>query len=159
MVGFSLYHNEHVLRLTMSLCISLVARSNLVSVPLCQVFAADVGDELIDEQINAVSKDIKNYWEEIAPSLFIHEYIIDELSGRGSSTTQARRMLQKLRESMPQSATVCVLCDALQENGLQSVADKHFNPNQYMDKVLRPPPLLLPSEEERQSIGEYKSLP
>ena len=71
----------------------------------------------------------------------MNEDVIDELSERGTPATQSLRMLKKFRELMPDSAKVCVLCDALYKAGLQSVADKHFNPDLYIDRILRPPPI------------------
>ena len=92
---------------------NLVANDPIVSEPLHKVFAARVGDELTDEQIHAVSRGIQDRWVDVADRLFLPEDVIDELSESGSAATRPRRMLKKLRELMPDSAKVCVLCDAL----------------------------------------------
>ena len=70
----------------------------------------------------------------MAQCLWLNEDVIDELSEKGTPATQS-------------SATVCVLCDALYEAGLQSVADMHFKPDVYTDRILRPPPVPVPVPE------------
>lgn len=54
-------------------------------------------------------------------------------------------MLKKLRELLAESAKVCVLRDAVCETELQSVAYKHFNPDQHTQQN---PNLSLPSVED-----------
>ena len=99
--------------------------SQLVSKALDEVFASRVGKMLSDEQIRAVARDIKGEWNVL---------LIDDLSVSGTADTFPHRMLEKFCELMPESAMVCVLCDALYEADLQSAADKHFNPDIYTDK-------------------------
>ena len=133
----SSFSMERIWLLVMLVCICVVAQSSLASVPLDQVFADDVEDALSNEHIRAVARDIKEKWTEIADCLCIPDDIIDELTDRGTTATVPLRMLKKFRELMPESVKICVLCDALYEAGLQSVADKHFNPYLYTDRILR----------------------
>ena len=132
-----------------SICLPfLVSNSHLVFQALGEVFSSRVGKELSDEQIRAVAKDLKENWMDLAECLCIPDDAIDELSERGTTATVPRRMLKKFCELMPESAKVCILCDALYEADLQSVADKHFNPDWYSDRILRPLPPRLSTVEE-----------
>ena len=106
----------------------LVVRSRLVSSPLHEVFAADLGVTLPDEQIRGVARDITKKWLEVADRLHLPEDVVDEVHDRGAPENKPGRMLKKFRELMPESAQVCVLCDALHEVELKWVADKHFKP-------------------------------
>ena len=57
---------------------------------------------------------------------------------------------------MPESAMVCVLCDALYEADLQSVADRCFKPDLYTDRILRPVPVPVPVPESTTSAAIRK---
>ena len=139
--GRSLFLKCEACLVTDNIClfVCLVTQSSLASFPLSEVFAADIGDALSDEQIRAVSRDIKDKWTDVADFLCLPDNVRDELSERGTAATVPHRMLKKFCELMPESAKVCVLCDALYEAGLQSIADKHFSPDLYTDRILRPP--------------------
>eukprot|EP00118_Oscarella_pearsei_P019786 m.212045 g.212045 ORF g.212045 m.212045 type:complete len:164 (+) comp39768_c1_seq9:107-598(+) len=105
----------------------------IVKIPymLCAIDQCCVGvvNEIpTDKQLWTLSEHLAGRWKHVARSLDVNESTIEQVGNdlKGDGREQAYQMLLAWKEKLSQSASIGVLCKALRDERLTSVAGKVF---------------------------------